>query len=51
MAGGEVFGTKQSGTENFRVANLADDRDLIEEVNQVGSELMSNSPELAWRDY
>ena len=44
---GEVFGTKQSGTENFRVANLADDLGLIEEVNKVGFQLMSENPELA----
>ena len=44
---GEVFGTKQSGTENFRVASLADDRDLIEEVNEIGSQLITEDSELA----
>lgn len=44
---GEVFGTKQSGTENFRVASLADDRDLIDEVNKVGAQLITKEPELA----
>lgn len=44
---GEVFGTKQSGTENFRVASLADDRDLIDEVNNVGAQLIVENPDLA----
>ena len=44
---GEVFGTKQSGTENFRVASLAHDRDLLEEVNTVGAQLIAKEPELA----
>lgn len=44
---GEVFGTKQTGTENFRVANLADDRVLIDEVNKVGTRLIRDEPDLA----
>ena len=44
---GEVFGTKQSGTENFRVASLVDDRDLIDEVNEVGTRLITDEPDIA----
>lgn len=44
---GEVFGTKQSGTENFRIAKLAEDRDLLVEVNKVGNRLIEEEPDLA----
>ena len=44
---GEVFGTKQSGTENFKVASLADDFELINEVNKVEAQLTEQEPDLA----
>lgn len=44
---GEVFGTKQTGTENFRVASLADDRDLIDEVSKIGTRFIREEPDLA----
>ncbi len=44
---GEVFGTKQSGTENFRIANLEDHHHLIQEASRVGSKLMVEDEALA----
>lgn len=44
---GEVFGTAQSGVENFRVANLALDSTLLQEARQRGRELINANPELA----
>ncbi len=44
---GEVFGTKQSGTENFRVADLALHRHLLDEARIVARSLMEENPELA----
>ncbi len=44
---GEVFGTAQSGVENFRIANLAADSNLLQEARQRGRELINSNPELA----
>ena len=44
---GEVFGTKQSGTENFKVASLETDVDLLTEVHRLGQELARDDPDLA----
>ncbi|MCY4144243.1 MAG: ATP-dependent DNA helicase RecG [Gammaproteobacteria bacterium] len=44
---GEVFGTAQSGVENFRVANLAVDSNLLQEARQRARELINSNPDLA----
>ena len=44
---GEVFGTKQSGSENFRVADLARDTQLLVEVQQLCKHLSQTDTELA----
>ncbi len=44
---GEVFGTKQSGAENFRVADLARDLHLLVEVEKFSKELAQTDADLA----
>ena len=44
--GGEVLGTRQHGYEEFRVARLPEDVDLLERAQAVALELLSVDPDL-----
>jgi ATP-dependent DNA helicase RecG len=44
--GGEVLGTRQHGYEEFRVARLPDDVDLLERAQAVAIEVLAADPEL-----
>lgn len=41
---GEVFGTKQSGLANLRIANLIRDKDLLPKVNAAAELILAESP-------
>ncbi len=43
---GEVLGTRQTGAIGFKVADLARDEELLDEMQQVGDEILANYPEL-----
>ncbi|THB70175.1 MAG: ATP-dependent DNA helicase RecG [Gammaproteobacteria bacterium] len=43
---GEVLGTRQTGTIGFLVADLARDEELLDEMQQVGDEILRDYPEL-----
>ncbi len=43
---GEVLGTRQTGAIGFLVADLARDEELLDEMQQVGDEILANHPEL-----
>lgn len=43
---GEVLGTRQTGAIGFLVADLARDEELLDEMQQVGDEILSSYPEL-----
>ncbi len=43
---GEVLGTRQTGVIGFRVADLARDEELLDEMQQVGDEILRDYPEL-----
>ncbi len=43
---GEVFGTRQSGLPEFRIANIARDQHLIEQSRKLLSRLFSAKDEL-----
>lgn len=44
---GELLGTRQTGYQIFKIANLFRDSDLLPEVTRVSKELLAHSPELA----
>lgn len=44
---GELLGTRQTGLEQFRIADLQRDQSLIGEVNEVSSLLLRKHPKLA----
>ena len=44
---GEVFGVKQSGADNFRVADLALDANILVDAREWGRDLSKNQPDLA----
>ncbi|MDQ3205131.1 MAG: ATP-dependent DNA helicase RecG [Pseudomonadota bacterium] len=46
---GELLGTRQTGIAGFRVADLARDADLLPRVQEIGEQLLAESPELAER--
>lgn len=43
---GEIEGTRQSGALNFRLANLVQDRSLLELARNMAAELLEKDPEL-----
>jgi len=43
---GDIEGTRQSGMLNFKLANIVEDRPLIEEAKIVVAELLENDPDL-----
>lgn len=43
---GEVFGTRQSGLANLRIADLIRDKDLLADVAQVAEQIYIRSPEI-----
>jgi ATP-dependent DNA helicase RecG len=43
---GEVFGTKQSGLANLRIADLMRDKDLLSKVSAAAEVILSNNPEV-----
>ncbi len=43
---GDIEGTRQSGMLNFKLANIVEDRPLIEEAKMVVAELLENDPDL-----
>ena len=47
---GDLLGTVQSGLPSFRVANLAEDQDLIEIAREVAFEVVAEDPELEASD-
>lgn len=44
---GEVFGVQQSGMDNFRIANLSRDMDLLKNASDLANELAEGRTELA----
>ncbi len=44
---GEIEGTRQSGTLNFKLAHLVQDRPLLELAGNIADELIINDPELS----
>jgi ATP-dependent DNA helicase RecG len=46
---GEVLGTRQTGMLQFRVADLARDRELLDQIPPVADELLKENPKLAAR--
>jgi ATP-dependent DNA helicase RecG len=44
---GELLGVRQTGLAGFRVADLARDADLLPQVQELGAQLLAQSPELA----
>jgi ATP-dependent DNA helicase RecG len=42
---GEVFGTRQTGELQFRIANLMEDQHLLPEIQTVAEEVLTNYPE------
>ena len=46
---GEVLGTRQTGMLQFRVADLARDRQLLERIPQVAERLLARDSDLADR--
>jgi ATP-dependent DNA helicase RecG len=43
---GEIEGTRQSGALNFRLADLVQDRDMVETARQLAAETLEKDPEL-----
>ena len=43
---GEIEGTRQSGALNFKLANLVQDRSILELARNMAAELLENDPEL-----
>jgi len=43
---GDIEGTRQSGLMNFRLANIVEDRDLLEQARQHSSVLLNEDPDL-----
>ncbi len=46
---GEVLGTRQSGTAQYRIADILRDQDLIQLLGPIAQQLEQDSPELAER--
>ena len=46
---GEVFGTRQTGFNTFRIADITRDRDLIESARLAAQTILEKDPELASR--
>jgi ATP-dependent DNA helicase RecG len=46
---GELLGTRQTGLAGFRVADLARDADLLPQVQQLGAQLIAQSPDVVER--
>jgi ATP-dependent DNA helicase RecG len=44
--GGEVLGTRQHGEQEFRVARLPEDTDLLERAQEVAQDTLAADPEL-----
>ncbi len=44
---GELLGTRQTGLQQLKVANLVRDRDLLKQVESLGKVLMTDNPEKA----
>lgn len=42
---GEVMGTRQTGSVNFKIADLSRDADLLEVIQQVGDTVFNQSPQ------
>ena len=42
---GEVFGTRQTGELQFKIANLVDDQQLLPQVQQAAQQLIDNYPD------
>ena len=42
---GELLGTRQAGQMNFKVANLATDSDVLEQLSQTAEELFNHAPQ------
>jgi ATP-dependent DNA helicase RecG len=41
---GEVMGTRQTGAVNFKIADLARDADLLDNIQQTGEQIFTESP-------
>ncbi|MDH4069407.1 MAG: hypothetical protein OEV30_03190, partial [Ignavibacteria bacterium] len=48
---GDYFGTRQSGVPLFRVADLLDDRELLEFARDDAFNLIANDPQLKHADH
>jgi ATP-dependent DNA helicase RecG len=42
---GEVMGTRQTGAVHFKIADLARDADLLENILQAGNQIFTESPQ------
>jgi ATP-dependent DNA helicase RecG len=43
---GEIEGTKQSGTLNFRLADIVKDRPILDAAKKMAEEIIENDPDL-----
>jgi ATP-dependent DNA helicase RecG len=42
---GEVMGTRQTGQMHFKIADLARDADLLDNIQQIGEQFFTESPQ------
>lgn len=44
---GDIEGTKQSGVIDFKLANIVNDKALLEEAKDIAEKIIENDPELS----
>ncbi len=44
---GDLYGTRQSGRNDFRIADILLDRQLLEEAREIATRIMKKDPSLA----
>jgi len=44
---GDIEGTKQSGVLDFKLANIVNDKALLEEAKDIAEKIIENDPELS----
>ena len=48
---GDIQGTRQSGALNFKLANIVDDRGLLDQARNEVDQILSSDPELKLQDH
>jgi ATP-dependent DNA helicase RecG len=48
---GDVFGTRQHGVPDFRIADIERDVELLADARRAAFALTDSDPELAWREH